>query len=155
MSKDLTLSISENEISRVIKKAKEIVRTGTFTEDWTYSITNQKNVDFCEKYLCGEDEFRKVVLGLDKSSFYEAERNNSPKARRDDDAAKEIVYKFIPEETFYLREIDTEAKKINLYVKFTFPGGIEDSVIIISFHESERSLEEQKKYDTNKAAGQV
>lgn len=155
MSKDIQYNITEDEVSRVIERAKEIVRTGTFTEDWTYSIKNQKNVNFRDTYLCGEDEYRKVMLDLDKSSFYEAERNNSPKARRDDDAAKEIVYKFIPEETFYLREIDAQAKKIHLYVKFTFPGGIEDSVIIISFHESERSLEEQRRYDENKAAGQV
>lgn len=143
-AQSLEVILSEEELDRVITGIKDIVNNGLYTRDWTYASNNPKNRSFIEKYICGEDEYRSVINKLSPAVFYEAEKNNSPRARRDANAAKEIMYKFITEEVFALRYPDeVEEEKINIYIKITFPGGSDDNIIIVSFHESLRDLEEE------------
>lgn len=148
----LFISLSSQELKNVLEQMKDIIKNGTFGQDWTYARNNYKNIDFRNTYMCDVDDYKNVMLRLNESSFYEAERNNSPKARRDERVAQEIMYKFIPKETFVLREPEDEedTKTINLYIKFTFPVTNDGNVIIVSFHEAECSLEEQKEYDNNR-----
>lgn len=153
----LVIRLSSEELQNVLEQMKNIIENGTFGQDWTYSRNNYKNRIFRNTYLCSEEDYKNVMLRLNESSFYEAERNNSPKARRDEQAAQEIMYKFIPKETFVLiNPADEEdTKTINLYIKFTFPVPNDGNVIIISFHEAERSLEEQRHYDNNRIVNTI
>jgi len=140
----LEVALSKEQQSEVIEKIKKVVNNGRYNIDWTYAPSNKKNRSFMEKYICGEDEYRNVINKLSTECFYEAERNNSPKARADAEAAKEIMYKFIIKDNFALRyPDDVEEEDIDVYIKITFPYGSDDSVIIVSFHESLRSLEEE------------
>lgn len=150
---DIKVSLSDEELKKVIAKMQKIIKEGEYTEDWTYSSGNRKNKLFRETYICGEDEYRDVMLRLKPDCFYEAEKNNSPRAQRDPEAAKEIMYKFIIKETFHLRD-DEVTKELDLYIKFDFPAPEFGDVVIVSFHESERSLEEQREYDKNKGKDQ-
>ena len=64
------------------------------------------------------------------------------------------MYKFIVKEIFVLRcPEDEDEKKISVYVKITFAYDCDESVIIVSFHESLRSLEEELE-NKMKAKGQ-
>lgn len=140
----LEIQLSDSEKDSVISRFKEIVNNGAYTEDWTYAPGNEKNERFRQIYICGEEEYKTVINKLSKENFYEAERNNSPRAKSDLRVAKEIMYKFILEETFAFRyPEEEEEKKIFVYVKITFPYNCEDSLIIVSFHESLRSLEDE------------
>jgi len=140
----LEIELDEGEIKRVIEVIKDIVNNGVFSNDWTYSVNNQKNIDFLKTYICGEEKYREVLNKLDLNNFYEAEKNNSPRAKVDSKVAKEIMYKFILEESFVLRiQDERDDERINIYVKITFPYGLEDSLIIVSFHQSLRSLKEE------------
>lgn len=140
----LKIIVSPEEQQRVCDVIKTIVTDKEYTVDWTYAAGNIKNELFREKYLCGENEYRSVLSKLNPAVFLEAERNNSKKARRNADAAKEIMYKFIVHETFALVDpINVEDEDIDIYVKITFLNGVEDGLIIVSFHESLRSLEDE------------
>ena len=153
-NESLEIELSDSEKDRIISKIKGIVNCGNYTEDWTYSVNNIKNQRFREIYICGEEEYKKVINKLSKENFYEAERNNSVKARHDSRLAKQVMYKFILEETFLFRcPEDEDEKKISVYVKITFAFDCDDSVIIVSFHESLRSLEEELE-NKMKAKGQ-
>lgn len=150
----LIVSLSSEELQHVLEQMKNIIKNGTFGQDWTYARNNSKNKIFRETYLCDENDYKNIMLRLDESSFYEAERNNSPKARRNAQAAQEIMYKFIPKEDFVLRD-EEDTKTIHLYIKFTFPVPNNGNVIIVSFHESERSLQEQRNFDNNRDANNI
>lgn len=153
-NESLEIELSDSEKDRVIDKIKKIVNCGNYTEDWTYSVNNIKNQKFRETYICGEEEYKKVINKLSKENFYEAERNNSTKAKYDARLAKQIMYKFIVKEIFVLRcPEDEDEKKISVYVKITFAYDCDESVIIVSFHESLRSLEEELE-NKMKAKGQ-
>ena len=156
-SNPLIIRLSSEELQNVLEQMKNIIKNGTFGQDWTYARNYYKNQIFRDTYLCSEDDYKNIMLRLNESSFYEAERNNSPRARRDEQAAQEIMYKFIPKETFGLvvPEDEEDTKTINLYIKFTFPVPNDENVIIISFHEAERSLEEQRNYDNSKIVNNI
>ena len=87
------------------------MNNGVYTEDWTYAPGNEKNEIFRQIYICGEDEYKIVINKLSKENFYEAERNNSPRAKNDVRVAKEIMYKFILEETFAFRYPEEDDEK--------------------------------------------
>ena len=148
----LKIIVSPEEQQRICGLIKKIVTERKYTVDWTYAAGNIKNQRFIEKYICREEEYRSVLSKLNPAVFLEAEKNNSKKARRNANAAKEIMYKFIVRESFILRDpINIEEEIIDVYVKITFPNGIEDSMIIVSFHESLRNLEDEleNKLNTN------
>jgi hypothetical protein len=149
----LSIDLSLEGLQNALDRMKNIIKNGRFGQDWTYARNNFKNRVFRSTYLCDENNYKNIMLKLDESNFYEAEKNNSPKARRDPQAAQEIMYKFILKEEFELIVPENEEcmKTINLYIKFTFPMPDDNNVIIISFHEAERSLEEQKNYDIQRS----
>ena len=143
-NESLKIIVTLQEQQRICDLIKSIVTELKYTQDWTYAANNIKNESFREKYICGEDEYKSVLSKLNPAVFLEAEKNNSKKVKINADAAKEVMYKFIVREMFVLKyPEDIEEELVNIYVKVTFPGGIEESMIIVSFHESLRSLEDE------------
>lgn len=132
-------------ITEKLREMAEILTMKNVNQRWTVDVSREKNARFRKKYVCDDEIVLETLRELKAKDFVCFDKNRSKKAKVNPDYQKQIIMIFVLSKVFMLKDDDDDkAKEINLYIKLTYL--VNGMLIAISFHESERSHDEEMEY---------